>query len=396
MSFMKAIILYISLLFFCASQSLYAQISQYADLPSSCLSNGQFTNACVTGTTCSPWDINCTDGWRRSHGSPTMASYTENGQAKHYIYVWSQGTNLGEGVFTPYFFRSNYIYTVKLRISSTGGAGKLRVFAANGLEEPPTSGCGQAPPNITEKVEIGYFDGNTTGEDVEFTFTNNTGVHYTRLWIFPEGTGNGQYNVNIFSVEVCPHCKAAITFNSGVVPAGTTTKGYIYAGSSAGTGGSGTVTVNGATTTHFVAANEVHLLPEFDASVTSGTFTAEIYTCYGAIGTTRKVTTHVNSNLPLKPPVNDMETMRAATFDRTINVYPTVSTGLINITGDLPTIENIELAVFDLTGRRIVQIPKKSYSGKATINLGNLNNGTYLLQIKQKDKNITKKIIIRK
>ena len=394
---MKAIILYISLLFFIASQSLHAQITQYADLPNTCLANGNFPNACVTGTSCSPaWDPNCTAGWVRSHGSPTMATYTEDGQTKFYIYVWAQGTNNGEGVFTPYIFKTNYIYSVKLRTSANGTGGRARIYAANGLVEPTTINCGQAVPTITDKQEIGYIDGNAQGQTIEFNYTNTSGGIFTQLWIYPERTGGSQYDLNILSVEVCPVCYATVTYNNGVVPTGTTTSGYIYAGSSAGTGGAGTVTVDGSVNTQLIAANEVNLLPEFEAFVTSGTFSAELYTCFAGGGTTRKVTGTKNPNLPVTPPSNDLEIMKAAEVDRTLNVYPTVSTGQINITGDLASLENIELAVFDLTGRRIVLVPKKSYSGNATINLGNLNNGIYLLQIKQKDKIITKKIILRK
>jgi hypothetical protein len=398
MSFMKAIILYISLLFFIGSQSLFAQITPYADLPLTCLPNGDFAGACVSGDACDAWTSNCSAGWFRSHGTPTMATYTENGQPKYYIYVWAQGTNNGEGVFTNYYFRNNYTYTVRIRTSANQVGGKARIFAANGLAEQNITSCGSGLPNIQEKEEIGFILNDAGGNYQEFTYTNTSGTLFTQLWIYPERTGSGQYDLNILSVEVCPVCYSSITFNSGVVPSNTTTRGYIYAGSSAATGGAGTVTVNGTATTQLIAANEVNLLPEFEASVTSGTFSAELYTCYSSEGTTRRVTGRVN--LPTTPPAKDLEIMKAAIMnaemDGKLNVYPTISTGLINITGDQSSLENIELAVFDLTGRMVVQLPKKSYAGNANINLGNLNNGTYLLQIKQKDKTITKKIIIRK
>jgi hypothetical protein len=77
-------------------------------------------------------------------------------------------------------------------------------------------------------------------------------------------------------------------------------------------------------------------------------------------------------------------------------VYPSVSTGQVNISGSPQDLENVELTVFDQSGRKMLQIPKASYLNKATINLRHLNNGIYILQIRQQTKTITQKIILTK
>jgi len=406
---MKAIILYISLLIFIASQSLNAQNREEAQLPD-CFTNG-FYNACMNALTpCVTWTDECGDGWIRSHGSPNFLEYTEtiSGTTVNRIYanMWSEGA-IGEGMFRNYNFQTNTTYEINLTLftyipggsGQTSGGGNVEIFAANGLVKADYVfvdgvGCGYYIPQISSLQQIGQYSG-MTGElnwtNMTFTFTAN--ANYSQIWIYPKRTaGDKWYFMGLKDIKICKSCNGEIIYNSGVTSPGITRSGTINAGSTAGTSGSGTVTVDGTTTTDFVAAKEINLLSEFEASVTTGSFSAEIVQCSN--GNTRVNTGSIISGVI--PPKDDQPVKTAANSEREINVYPSVSTGQINITGDLASLENVELSVYDLTGRIVIQLPKKSYPGKATINLNNLNNGTYLLQIKQKGNNITKKIIIQK
>ncbi len=82
--------------------------------------------------------------------------------------------------------------------------------------------------------------------DITYTFTANK--NYTQLWIFPDAinessivNGPNEYMMRFFDVYACPSCVNKIVYNNGTLPTGTTTAGNIDAGSTAGSGGSGTV-----------------------------------------------------------------------------------------------------------------------------------------------------------
>src|SRR6185369_1494432 len=192
----------------------------------------------------------------------------------------------------------------------------------------------------SNKQLIGQYNGYTNGTiTVEFTF--NANADYAQLWIYPQATSNNEYQLGVSRVNVCPYCSGTIVYNSGTVPTGTTNSGRIDAGSSAGSGGSGTVTVLGTANTTFQAIDEINLVYDFNASVTSGSFSAEIVSCNGLF---REDTIEDSSDIEL-PDVGESEiddqgsvaakqingSYRAKPLGGFVKVYPTVGSGIINI-----------------------------------------------------------------
>ena len=150
--------------------------------------------------------------------------------------------------------------------------------------------------------------------------------------------------------------------------------------------------MDGTATTNLYAVDLIRFLPEFDAKVTSGTFSAKADQCY--LLPSRKETRTTISRLV--PPSNDLQKITTAVQENKINIYPSVTTESVYITGPPQDLENVEITVFDQLGRKMLQIPKTTYSNKAVINLGRLSNGVYILQLKQLAKTLTRKIIVQK
>ncbi len=81
-------------------------------------------------------------------------------------------------------------------------------------------------------------------------------------------------------------------------------------------------------------------------------------------------------------------------LDNALEVYPNPNNGVFNIKFT-PTSNNVEVAVFDIRGRSIYN---KAYSISQTfnesINIGNVQSGIYLLNVKDGTRTVTKKIIV--
>lgn len=273
-------------LFFCAGLHgiVYGQ---------ACLQNGNFANVC-SGTIAAPngqcptWSNPCGGGWIRSNGSPQMVFYNDGPHTGYYAFMWSTGWtynsifyNQGEGMFTPYSFQANRSYDVSIRISTSNTNGTVYVYAANGLTQSPYYGnCGDPVPTISQKQLIGSYAGFTNGWlTLNFSsFVSN--ANYSQIWIYPLGAPvNIQYNLAVIDVRACLSCSETIIYNNGVVPYVESRAGYIYAGSSAGSGGTPPVTVAPNQTTNLFASKEINLVSEFEAVVTTGSFLARILPC---------------------------------------------------------------------------------------------------------------------
>ena len=416
---MKYAFFYALSLFMILSGDVYSQ---------KCLANGRFATACSAQQgSCPTWTSatsnDCGAGWKRSHGTPQMKYFTSTTDKGvrldgFYAYMWSvnSGGLWGEGMFTPYTFQAHHNYDVQIQFvatpSSNGGNGSVLVYAANGLTEHNYDGCTDNIPSISSKQLIGQYNGiNTQLTTVTFSFTADN--NYSQIWIYPTASGAIQYNLSLFLIDACPSCAGTIIYNSGAVPSGTTAAGTIYAGSSAGTAGSGTVTIAADQMTTLTASNQIVLQPSFQAIVTTGNFSAQINPC----DDTHTITSAPNQldsatiTIPTYPPdtvitgssVQMGRNGQANGFLRTdettgmvsagVRVYPSVSTGTVNITGSIDDLANADITVTDESGRTVFRL----HNGGQTnliLDLGNLKNGLYFLQCKGRTKFITQKIII--
>nr|WP_169933733.1 zinc-dependent metalloprotease family protein [Nonlabens sp. Ci31] len=78
-----------------------------------------------------------------------------------------------------------------------------------------------------------------------------------------------------------------------------------------------------------------------------------------------------------------------------LSIYPNPSSGSFNILFDNASSNLVELDIFDLSGRSVFKRSYETYSSfHQNINLNGVSSGMYLVQIKDGNKTITKKIII--
>jgi len=405
---MKSVILLntLLLLFSCVSSQCLS-IPNFGD-PINC-------QTAVTNCECATWTNNCENGWTRSHGTPQLYPYciTIGGKERcyFYAYMWSTG-QLGEGIFTNITdgkFLAHHSYNIKMRIYTSGGSGSMNVFATNTLTQPSGFGsycCGAPTPNIPayEKQLIGTYSGvNNQWEDITFTFVADQ--DYSQIWIYPTGT-SGQYDLNVMNLEVCLSCEGTIVYNQYLVPYNLSRAGNIYVGSTAGSGGFGTVSTYQEQTTRLFATNEIRLLPSFEAVVTTGSFSATTDNC-STLNPYRTITDPFewipidSLNVPVTT-FNESTTLKNTTIPTpnqfsNIQAFPSISnSGLLKITGNSDEICDLNIIVIDQLGRQVMTKRNTFKTNLINLDLGNLKNGLYYIQIKSAYKMTTKKIIINK
>jgi hypothetical protein len=378
---MKNIILYLSLLFLLSAQNVRGQ----------CLENPDFAEYCGTTSTvngCQYFNTPCVTNWKRSHGTPQIM--TASPAALNAAYMWS-ANSIGEGLFASYSIVSGDHYTILLRAnaSSTPGTGTFRIYATTGLTETTApAGCGTAVPSPTTSQQITFTAQVNQGWiDYHINFTAN--ANYSQIWIYPFQTTNDQLNLSVDYLQLCPAgCLGTLTYNSGSVPTGTTRASVINLGSSAGTGGSGTVTIASGSNTDLVAGVEINILPEFQATVTSNEMNAWITPCPGGGARNRG-----GQNLPVldrnidvsKFPTGDYLAMNKDKAPGLILLYPNPARDIITAQLLVDPGDPVELKLMTATGAVIKQIKRSATNSREIqriqIPVAGLPKGIYFLQV---------------
>jgi hypothetical protein len=329
--------------------------------------------------------------------------------------MWAT-SNDGEGMYTAYPFAAHHSYDIRIIFdpyANGNGSGSTFIMAANNIAPMTIDGSCGSPTPANENVQtIEEYTGTSAYQlDETYSFTANQA--YSQIWIYPQGTstsGTDELNLNVYSVYVCPSCTAILNYNTGTLPDGESTAGYINVGSTAGSGGSGTVTIQTGESTTLTAAQKITFLPSFQASVTgSGKFVAQIVACNNA----NTVQTESNpldsvvvydSTITINP--DNLSRAKAdsllpatisapASGSTRLQIYPTVSSGAFTITGSPADLNSANIIVVDASGRTVYSM----YNAAGTtipLDLGNLVNGLYFVQIRQQTKVTTQKIIISK
>jgi Secretion system C-terminal sorting domain len=174
-----------------------------------------------------------------------------------------------------------------------------------------------------------------------------------------------------------------LSVSGGVLPTGTTTALAIFVSTN---NSSFVTTTPGATTSllatalpAFLGDAQIVIGPNFETNIgESGSFSASIDEC-GRI----EVSTPAASPASLTPSTHPLL------------IFPSVSTGAVNITGSAADLANANILVFDEAGRIVYSLHNEA-STTLLLDLGHLASGFYFLQIRQAAKTTTQKIIISK
>jgi hypothetical protein len=373
---MKTTTLYY-LFFFLISQKLVnAQCLQDADFESFC---GTARTATCGGKT---FDPTCLPGWHRSHGTPEI--FVPGPQAiNNYCQMWFGNLNglIGEGIFADFSFKKHNAYSIHFRANAYNPnvTGQYFLYAANNIPDGTlTNSCGDALPTVNSKELIHQYGNNS--DWTEYTISYIPTADYAQLWIYPYTTSSTQFNLNLDFITVCPDCDATIIYNAnGQIPIGETKAGYIYAGSSAGTGGSGTVNIFADQLTTLTAVNEIRLLPEFDASVAfSGEFDARIESCAGA--NTRRGGLQNRRGPATLPNEDKISSIAPNRF----LIYPNPSVDKVNIEFNFLTSTRINIQLLNSIGlvvKEISSLSSETGTRHFTLDMANLPNGAYFIEM---------------
>lgn len=406
---MKHIILYISLLFLLSSNYGYGQ----------CLVNGdfeqQFCNSSVHFGTCYTFDAGCVPNWTRSHGTPQIISL-QNGKQFYSAYMWARTVNStlqGEGLFASFDFLAHHAYkiTVVAQAHSTDVniIGGFLLYGANGMIQSPLDGCGDAPPTVASSHLITttteYVPANSMWQ-TPYVISFTPDVDYHQIWIYPTTSSTTQYDLYVDYVNVCPDCDGIITYNVGTVPTGNTKAGFINVGSTAGSGGSGTVNVNSAATTSLQATTTIDFKREFHATISTGKFSAKIIACSdvgsrpsqpNSNNTAHSYNASQSVILPDNVDSNGVVITNYNKFQnkKIITVSPTPTNGKITLTGN-QDFRNSKIVINDQSGRIVNQFLNNLRSDMVELDLHYLSNGIYYVKIYMRNEVITKRIVISK
>ncbi len=362
----------------------------------------------VTGGLCD--NMSCT-GWNSSHGDPNIDVGHVDLSCSHNpynnFYTWYRSDiSKGEGIYHGYNFTGCQSYQVTVVADGAGGTGHIFVYAARGIT-PQINDCGGFIPAVSDKELIGIISPVTSGGCQTFPICYTPTSNYTQIWLYSFSTVMPQYSTLIKSVEICVDntCPGGgdLIFNTGVIPASTHTSMNVQAGSTAGTGGSGTVTVSATGTTILQAVQTVYLKNEFRASVTSGTFIARTVPCSTLLHRPMPIQTNIPPTVISQPPADSIaafnikKQLKLPVTEDEINIYPSPGKGLIEVQlGGYYNNSSADISILNVSGVQVKIFYNQQIKNKIRMDLRSLNNGLYFIKIILKGKTITKRIIIQK
>ncbi len=328
---------------------------------------------------------------------------------------------VGSGMFTPFTFQQGTWYDVKLDFTTQLDQGTIvpdnlqaygyvKFFAASTLAEHTYDACYDRYPNATSAHISTQMIGSYLGITVPSsginhqTYSFQAGSTYSQFWIFPyPGKWQIDYALNLYGIAICPSCTATANYPTGTLPTlvagGTVTIGGGTAGSSIAPAASTTIS----------ASQVITFEPGFSALASGGTsLFASIVPC--GTGSTITTTDAFDSLTVITPPVfvDSSSTRNAAqagqaaklnSADSSLSkllIYPTVSTGVVTVTGSSASLGNADMLVVDESGRTVYHL----HNGENTtvsLYLGHLANGLYFLRINNGTGPVTvQKLIINK
>ena len=350
--------------------------------------------------------------------------------------------NGGSGIKVKYDFVVGQSYDIRILyryecpyydIPSLPEEGWLEVVAPAIASTGDLAACREAIPNAggVTIAAIPLPANPGLAYDVSMTYTPTTPSEL--LWVYPIGynyrpgqDANPEVDIFLSNIFVCPSCPSGTVYiNSGTVPLSENV-GTIYAGTNTIDHGSGigTVTNQPAQVSTLTAGNFIELNTGFTATASgSGSLNLNIAPCYSVANGPRpdiNDSTTIMAGDPVyqtvtteeKPALQQM-TNTALTADTATSptkaspitdslatatasglvVYPTVNNGSFTISGGPADLNNAEILIIDRTGQILYNRFNESATS-ITVNLNNLSNGLYVVEVRQSGKITTKKIIV--
>ena len=402
---MKKIIVFIIIALICCNNLSYGQIV-----------NGGFDtfSGCTVPTvgTCVSFTASCIENWKSAYGTPQVLSETNSKQVANYFgYMWSNSTGcFGEGMFAGYAFQANTTYKLSIDANATDLKGGMNILLTNGLTHLVSSyqgSCGDNHRSVTGSQNIVSAGSQTniptTWTTYSYSFaTNNVD---TQIYIYPCSGSTTQYNLDIDNLAVQFDCSGIITYNIGVIPTNKSKAGYINVGSTAGVGGSGTVTNSSTASTYLLATTTIDFVPGFHATAsTGGILSAKIVDCSSILAARQAAfsSNYIRDDQSIIDGKTEQEKY-ADSLKSTIKKPDLKSSDYISIYPN-PVNEKLNLIIRNLGGEvnvSIVDIAGRSYYSlnkfvennsvkSMDISTSNLPKGTYFIKVSNETSSFVK------
>jgi hypothetical protein len=373
------------------------------------LVNGDFTqfNGCTVPTigTCTSFSSTCVTNWGSAYGTPQILSETlPKGYTNYFGYMWSNTTNChGEGMFAQYNFQANTTYQLSIDAQATDLSGSMNILLTNGLTHlvSDDGSCGDKHRSVSSSQNILPFgsQSNIPASWASYTYQFIANNADSQIYIFPCSNSSTQYNLSIDNLNVVFDCNGTIIYNNGIIPINKSKAGYISVGSTAGTGGSGTVTNSSNSSTYLIATNSITFVPGFQASVIAGTtFSAKIVDCNNILAARQIVNNSPIHSLEKNNLIFNNHDEQAKIADSiryitdiskgssrsNISIYPNPVKGRLNLVLNNFNSTKIKISIIDVSGKSYYSTDKfiddKSYKS-IEINTSILSQGTYFIVV---------------
>ena len=95
--------------------------------------------------------------------------------------------------------------------------------------------------------------------------------------------------------------------------------------------------------------------------------------------------------------IDNMVANENVLLDKFIQIHPNPTSGMIFVHVNLPQNSNVQLEVFDITGRSLMAVPAQNISQQLVeLNLSQFTSGVYILKVKVDDELLAKRLILQK
>lgn len=358
--------------------------------------NGDFENISTGCADCSIMGQGCVRWWNSSHGSPHVQTDVDNNN----IAMWSRSSSTGEGMFQDVPFYRGVNYQIKLRAKKHGNANKATfvVSLSNNLDaQPGYCGGGNLP-----SVDVLQLATETTYSVSWTEYQWSTGIldeNFNQLWVYALNHNNPNVVewISIDDVEVTYDCLDEVFYqNTSSLPLRTKVSNKIVAGKSVTSGNIGPVVVTNGQEVFFESGSQILLKDGFTAEPGSS-FIAAIVPCDQFWDWRPRIPVRIGYGInSFYVALGDSLSNNFVSDE--IIAYPNPVRDILSIQYNTLTNDPVNISILDLSGARVLTtqvVPDISRRiHKTTLDLSNLINGIYILEVFIEAKSYYQKIII--